>query len=221
MLYQLIIFDWDGTLMDSQGKIVTCMQHAARLCEMPVPAEEDVKHIIGISLLPAIIQLFGLKSSHAEHTKAEQLRDAYKHAFIELDQTPSPMFEGAIALLQDLHATGVDMAVATGKARRGLERAWQQTDTKKFFVNSRTSDEAESKPSPDMLEQILRDQNLTPSQAVMIGDTSYDMQMARDIGMDRIAVSYGVHEIDKLNTQKPNHIVDNVVSLRNILLNTL
>ena len=197
------------------------MQLAAQHCDMPIPTPSEVKHIIGISLLPAIKQLFGLTDSLGEHKKAEQLRDAYKQAFIEKDQTPSPLFSGVIELLDDLNALSIDLAVATGKARRGLERAWLQTQTKHYFVNSRTADEAESKPSPDMLIQLLNDQNVHAHKAIMIGDTSYDMQMAREIGMDSIAVTYGVHDRQHLREQSPTHTVDSIKDLRQTLLTTL
>lgn len=221
MAYKLIIFDWDGTLMDSQGKIVSCMQQAAQLCDVDVPSVDAVKHIIGISLLPAIKQLFGFSDTPGEQQKAEQVRDAYKHVFIEMDQTPSPLFDGVHTMLTHLVDEGHELAVATGKARRGLERAWSQSGTKSFFVNSRCADEAQSKPSPDMLEQLLADHSLTPDQAVMIGDTAYDMKMAKDIGMERIAVTYGVHDVALLASQQPTFTVDSVSQLHHTLLTRL
>ncbi len=173
--YKLVIFDWDGTLMDSAAKIVSCMQHAAQQCDVPIPTYEEVGHIIGISLKPAIKQLFNIEDDEL----AERLVAAYKEAFVTRDTTPCPLFDGVERLLSNLKETGCTLAVATGKARRGLDRAWAQTGTGRFFSASRTADEAESKPSPDMLLQLLDELSVKIEDAVMIGDTTYDMQMAK------------------------------------------
>lgn len=212
--YELIIFDWDGTLMDSAGKIVTCMQGAAKLANLPIPTDEEVKHIIGISLVPAIKQLFSLSSLD----EAEHVADCYKKVFVESDHVASPLFNGTTQLLQDLANQNRRLAVATGKARRGLDRAWTQTNTGQYFVTSRCADEAKSKPSPDMLLQILDELDIHSSKAVMIGDTSYDMAMAAEIGMDRIGVSYGAHTTDKLIPYDPKALVDDVAELMPYLL---
>ncbi|MDC8831276.1 HAD family hydrolase [Alteromonas gilva] len=212
--YELLIFDWDGTVMDSAAKIISCMQQAARQCDVSVPGPEAVSHIIGISLKPAIMQLF--------QTEDEQLADrlvlAYKEVYLGADTTPCPLFEGAEAMLSDLVEAGHVLAVATGKARRGLNRAWQQTGTGHYFTTSRCADEAESKPSPDMLLQLLEERNLTPAQALMIGDTTYDMQMAQAIGMDRVGVSYGVHAPVNLARHNPRAIVHSIGELHELLM---
>ena len=150
---------------------------------------------------------------------ADKLVEAYKHAYIAQDQTPCPLFDGAEQLLQRLQNAGATLAVATGKARRGLDRAWANTGTGHYFSTSRCADEAESKPSSDMLEQILAELNVSAERAVMIGDTSYDMQMAEQIGMDRIGVSYGVHAEEHLERHNPIAIVDSIESLSNVLFN--
>lgn len=212
--YQLIIFDWDGTLMDSAAKIVSCMQLAAQQCDVPVPDAQAVGNIIGISLRPAIQILFD--------TQDEQLTDAlfdgYKAAYLEKDITPCPLFEGTLELLSSLRQRDKTLAVATGKARRGLDRAWKNTQTGHFFTTSRTACEAASKPSSDMLEQILSETGISASDAIMIGDTVFDMQMAEQIGMDRLAVSYGVHDSDRLAAHNPVAIVNTVSEMRPILL---
>ncbi|MFC3095815.1 HAD family hydrolase [Alteromonas sediminis] len=217
--YKLVIFDWDGTLMDSAGKIVSCMQHAAQATAMFVPTADAVRHIIGISLKPAIAQLFNLKLGNpVEEKQVDRIVEAYKTAYLEVDQTPCPLFDGTMGMLTALQACDTKMAVATGKARRGLKRAWDSTNTSHFFVDSRCADEAESKPSPDMLEQLLKANGLKASDAVMIGDTSYDMQMAEQLGMDRIAVSYGVHDVTALRKHSPVFVADSVSSLQGFLL---
>ena len=211
--YELIIFDWDGTLMDSAAKIVHCMQQAARHCEVDVPSDEAVSHIIGISLKPAIKQLFNTDDDHL----AERLVLAYKEVYLGVDTTPCPLFNGVETMLSDLVAKQRTLAVATGKARRGLERAWRQTGTGHYFTTSRCADEAESKPSPDMLLQLIEERGLTPAQALMIGDTTYDMQMAQSIGMDRVGVSYGVHAQVHLEKHKPKAIVHSIAELHEVL----
>lgn len=216
--YKLIIFDWDGTLMDSAGKIVACMQQAAQQTNMPIPTDKAIEHIVGVSLVPAVAQLFALDLNHtAEAAKADAIAEAYKTTFLNLDTTPCPLFPGVLDLLQTLAKRQQAMAVATGKARRGLERVWENTDTRHFFIDSRCGDEAQSKPSPDMLEQILSTQGITSSEAIMVGDTCYDMQMAESIGMDRIAVSYGVHSAEILEKYNPLYIVENAATLKMLL----
>lgn len=208
--YQCIIFDWDGTVMDSAGKIISCMQIAAKKCQLPIPSDNDVAHIIGISLAPAIAQLFELTNQ----TTIERMVVAYKHAFLEIDTTPCPLFAGAHELLTQLHPH-VTLAVATGKARRGLARAWEATQTGHFFTDSCCADEAQSKPHPEMLEHILRRQNLTPDECLMVGDTTYDLQMAQALGMDRVGVNYGVHQADLLAAHTPKAIISTPLELLN------
>lgn len=199
--------------MDSAAKIISCMQIAARECDMPIPSSDEVGHIIGISLKPAIKQLFNIQ----DEGLAERLVLAYKEAFVSKDDTPCPLFKGVNGLLTALKEQGCVLAVATGKARRGLTRAWQQTDTGHFFTTSRCADDAESKPSPDMLLQILDELDIPASEAVMVGDTTYDMQMAKSIGMDRIGVSYGVHAQVHLEALSPNIIVHSISELHDYL----
>jgi phosphoglycolate phosphatase len=202
MRYSHIIFDWDGTVMDSAAKIVSCMQLAAKESMLPIPSSQAVRHIIGISLGPAISQLFNISL-----VEADKVATHYKRIFLEVDQTPSPLFTGAINTLQQLQANHV-LGVATGKARRGLERAWKHTDTKQYFDASRCADEAQSKPSPDMLIQLIEHWQVEPESVLMVGDTVYDLQMAETIGMPRLGVSYGVHDSEALLLHSPIAIVD-------------
>lgn len=206
--YKCIIFDWDGTVMDSADKIVNTMQIAAQMSDIKVPTYAEVAQIIGLSLKPAIAQLFDL----IDDAKVNQITANYKTAFIEHDQTPCPLFNGALDLLTQLQGH-TRLAVATGKARRGLERAWQNSGTSHFFIDSCCADEAQSKPHPDMLEQILKRQSLTAQECLMVGDTSYDMQMAEAIGMDRIGVSYGVHSMPQIQAHEPLAIIEQPLDL--------
>lgn len=213
MKYKLIIFDWDGTLMDSADKIVECIQTAAKTLELPVPSAQNARNIIGLSLAPALRQLFCIENDLA----VEKLVKAYRSAFVGHVETSSPLFDGALSLLETLKARGHLLAVATGKGRPGLQGAWQHTKTAHYFHTSRCADDAQSKPSPDMLQQILEELSLAPRQALMIGDTSYDMAMAESIGMDRVGVSFGVHKAEQLNKHKPLGIIDNLAELHGYL----
>lgn len=207
MTFKYFIFDWDGTVMDSTHKIVNCMQLAAEQSGLQIPSDKAVEHIIGISLKPAIMQLFDIESS-----KADEVVEHYKAAFLTHDTTPCPLFDGAFETLSSLHKLAT-LGVATGKARRGLERAWELTNSKHFFEVSRCADEAESKPSSDMLLQILDYWRVPADQVLMVGDTVYDMQMAENIGMPRVGVSYGVHDTKELKKHQPLAVIDHFSEL--------
>ena len=209
MKYKAIVFDWDGTLMDSISKIVETMQSSATQLGLPIPNYDQAKDVIGISLLPALKQLFNI---HDEKT-AMELFHTYKERFKDHAQISSPLFSGAIVLLEKLKQRGYILAVATGKGRQGLEHNWHHSNTKHFFSVSRTADDAQSKPSPDMLWQILSELNLSADQVLMVGDTTYDMEMAQAINMDRIGVSFGVHSVDALQKHTPLAVIDTLDEL--------
>jgi phosphoglycolate phosphatase len=202
--YKAIVFDWDGTLMDSISKIVESMQSSAKYLGLPVPEYNQAKNVIGISLLPALKQLFNIHDDE----DAMDLFHTYKEHFKDHKQVSSPLFSGAIELLETLKGQGYILAVATGKGRQGLEHNWQHSNTEHFFSASKTADDAQSKPSPDMLQQILSELNLSAEQVLMVGDTTYDMAMAEAINMDRIGVSFGVHSADTLHKHKPLAVID-------------
>ncbi|MDX1525145.1 MULTISPECIES: HAD family hydrolase [Idiomarinaceae] len=203
MKYPLIIVDWDGTVMDSVARIVASMQASARILELPVPSVAAVKDIIGISLQPAIEKLFG------RFTTEQMVRftDVYRQQYVVDCQTPSPLFAGALATLQQLREQGYQLAVATGKARQGLERAWDETATRQLFDFSRCADEAKSKPDPTMLVDILTAAKRQPHEAVMIGDSIHDMRMAAAVNMPRIGVGFGVHDAAQLQPYQPLAII--------------
>lgn len=200
----LYIFDWDGTIMDSASKIIHCMQGAAQEVGLEVLANDVVKNIIGLGLPEAILRLY----PEIEVSKLEDLRHHYVQHFIRQDQQPCKFFPGVSHTLEQLANDGHTLAVATGKSRRGLERVWDNLDMKELFHSSRCADETASKPDPQMLQELLQEFDLAAHEAVMIGDTEYDMEMAYTIGMPRIAVSYGAHHIDRLRRFDPVLCVD-------------
>ncbi|HHC5060073.1 TPA: HAD-IA family hydrolase [Aeromonas veronii] len=220
---RLAIFDWDGTLMDSVGRIVACVQGAARDCELAVPAPAQIRQIIGLSLDVAMSRLFPLSSgsgsgsgSAFDERQIAALIDRYRHHYLH-DATPSPLFAGAGELLHDWQSRGLQLAVTTGKSRRGLDRVLDETGLRPLFVASRGADEARSKPDPLMLEQILDELELSPRQAVMIGDSVHDMAMAEAIAMPRIGVTWGVDSRDALSRHGPVAVVDSMTALRALL----
>ncbi|WP_429207183.1 HAD-IA family hydrolase [Aeromonas veronii] len=222
---RLAIFDWDGTLMDSVGRIVACVQGAARDCELAVPAPAQIRQIIGLSLDVAMSRLFPLSSgsgsgsgsgSAFDERQIAALIDRYRHHYLH-DATPSPLFSGAGELLHDWRSRGLQLAIATGKSRRGLDRVLDETGLRPLFVTSRGADEARSKPDPLMLEQILNELGLSTRQAVMIGDSVHDMAMAEAIAMPRIGVTWGVDSRDALSRHGPVAVVDSMTALRALL----
>ncbi|WP_429216357.1 HAD-IA family hydrolase [Aeromonas veronii] len=220
---RLAIFDWDGTLMDSVGRIVACVQGAARDCELAVPAPTQIRQIIGLSLDVTMSRLFPLSSgsgsgsgSAFDERQIAALIDRYRHHYLH-DATPSPLFSGAGELLHDWRSRGLQLAIATGKSRRGLDRVLDETGLRPLFVTSRGADEARSKPDPLMLEQILDELGLSPRQAVMIGDSVHDMAMAEAIAMPRIGVTWGVDSRDALSRHGPVAVVDSMTALRALL----
>lgn len=216
---RLAIFDWDGTLMDSVGRIVACVQGAARDCELAVPASTQIRQIIGLSLDVAMYRLFPLCSDSGTTIDERQIAtliDRYRHHYLH-DATPSPLFAGAGELLHDWRSRGLQLAVATGKSRRGLDGVLDETGLRSLFVTSRGADEARSKPDPLMLEQILDELGLSPRQAVMIGDSVHDMAMAEAIAMPRIGVTWGVDSRDALSRHGPVAVVDSMTALRALL----
>ncbi|MFQ1648504.1 HAD-IA family hydrolase [Aeromonas veronii] len=216
---RLAIFDWDGTLMDSVGRIVACVQGATRDCDLAVPAPSQIQQIIGLSLDVAMSRLFPLRSDSGTAMDERQIAtliERYRHHYLH-DATPSPLFTGAGELLHDWRSRGLQLAVATGKSRRGLDRVLDETGLRPLFVTSRGADEARSKPDPLMLEQILDELGLSPRQAVMIGDSVHDMAMAEAIAMPRIGITWGVDSRDALSRHGPVAVVDSMAALRGLL----
>lgn len=192
--FDLVVFDWDGTLMDSEAKIVRCMQAAARDLQIPDPGVAAIRDIIGLGLNEAMQVLFS-GSTAGDHA---QLVERYRRHFLELDNTAMPLFPGVAEGLAQLAEQGYLLAVATGKARRGLNRVLDETGMRHLFVTSRCADETFSKPHPQMLEEILDQTGIETGRALMVGDTVYDMQMAQNARVAGLGVSYGVHARERL-----------------------
>ena len=199
----LFIFDWDGTLIDSTAKIVRCMQAAIALHNLPMRADTEVKGIIGLGLPEAIRSLFpGIGAVDVARVKA-----SYSGFFLEADQVPCDYYPHVQSVMGQLRDEGHLLAVATGKSRKGLDRVLGNLGMSEFFDAHRCADETASKPHPLMLEQILLQLNCPVAEAVMVGDTEFDLAMANNAGMKSIAVSYGAHEVDRLVGHRPEMIM--------------
>lgn len=198
-LYKLLIFDWDGTVIDSAARIVSSMQNAARDLAHPELADEAVRDIIGLGLPEAIEAL--IPGIEAQQNAA--LAQRYSHYYISADSTPTALFDGAEATLLRLRQQGYRLAVATGKSRRGLERVLEDTGLGYLFEISRCADETTSKPDPHMLHEILEQTGVAPEHALMIGDTEFDLEMGVRAGINTVAVSYGAHHIERLRKYDP------------------
>ncbi|WP_355662245.1 HAD family hydrolase [Halomonas salifodinae] len=210
MRYRLIIFDWDGTLMDSESRIVGCMQAAARDAGWGELSAESVRDIIGLGLPEAIARMCpGIAAD-----QAERLRERYTHHFVAADQAPMAFFPGVEEGIARLRGRAEQrLAVATGKSRRGLNRVFAANGSGAWFHASRTADETRSKPHPQMLEELLAELVVPVEEALMVGDTEYDLEMARALGMDRVAVTYGVHAPERLAASQPTFVAERFEAL--------
>lgn len=190
--------------MDSIAKIVRCFTAAVEDVGVPPPGEDATRHVIGLGLAEAVATLLPQVEAEAR----AQVVERYRQHFLHLDQTDMPLFPGVCEGLESLVAQGSLLAVATGKARRGLDRVLKDTGMAHLFSATRCADEAFSKPHPRMLEDILEQTGCCAEQALMVGDTTYDMQMARHAGMDGLAVTYGVHGRELLVEHAPLACLD-------------
>ena len=207
--YALIVFDWDGTLFDSAAVITDCIQQAARDMGLPVPDRRTASHVIGLGLQDSL--------RHALPTlpreQYAQFLALYRGYFVEREDTLS-LFAGVPELLAELKERGHQLAVATGKPRRGLDRALAASGIGALFAASRCGDETHSKPHPAMLLELMTQMQLGAAQMLMVGDTSHDLGMAASAGVDAVAVAYGAHPEAALRAFAPRACVSSVVELR-------
>lgn len=212
---KLVIFDWDGTLMDSAAEIVVSVKGAADAAGLPELEDKAIRQIIGLGLHEALAVLYPqVTDKHIELMSAHYRRLWRAN---QVSQMRSSLFKGAEAALADLHAKGVWMAVATGKGRRGLDLVLSTSPIAKYFVSTRTADETASKPDPLMLKELLFELDVDAADAVMVGDTEFDLGMAATIDMPRVGVSYGVHSVGQLAAHQPNAIIDGISELTAVL----
>jgi phosphoglycolate phosphatase len=207
--YKLIVFDWDGTLMDSEARIVNCIHAAARDVGLPSLERSAIRNIIGLGLREAIDSLY----PGSDESVHRALTDRYRHHFLGDEPTPSTLFPGSAQTVENLHEAGYLLAVATGKGRSGLDLVLEETGLGHFFLVTRCADETFSKPHPQMLEEVMAWAGVEPGETLMIGDTEYDMQMATNARTDALAVSYGVHARERLLQHDPVGCIDSIGEL--------
>ena len=208
MRYELLVFDWDGTLIDSAATIVSCIQDACRDLGLPVPDEARASHVIGLGLRDALSYAIpGLPP--ADYGR---VAECYRKHFLARDPDIA-LFPGAEAMLDALRERGHVLAIATGKSRAGLGRALENTGLSSLFAASRCADECAPKPAPDMLRELMEEIGVDERSTLMIGDTVHDLRMAASAGVSAVGVSYGAHPRRDLAALDPLACVDDIAEL--------
>ncbi len=206
--FDLLVFDWDGTLLDSAGAIVTAIHAACDDLGLPLPAEERARHVIGLGLRDAL--RYAVPDLPEE--RYPQMVDRYRHHYLSHDHELL-LFAGVAELIAELADSGFLLAVATGKSRLGLERALRTSGLGSHFHASRCADECFSKPHPQMLVELMDELSVAPERTLMIGDTTHDLNMAIAAGTGAVGVSYGAHPREQLDALGPLYCADTVDAL--------
>jgi len=209
----VIIFDWDGTLMDSQAHITECMHAAVSECQFTPLSDTQIAAIIGLGLERAFATLY----PNASEADVIALSEAYRRHFFLNEELPSPLFDGAANLIDALHQQGHWLAIATGKSRRGLNKALGQSGLEAYFHITRTADETASKPDPLMLHEILTDLDSRRESAVMIGDSRFDIEMAGHARMYSLGVDWGTQNATALRQAGAAEVATNWQELSDYL----
>lgn len=206
--FDLIAFDWDGTLFDSTGLIVRCIQDACRDVGTAVPTDQQAAYVIGLGLRDALMHAApGFPSE-----RYPELGQAYRRHYLA-SQHEVVLFEGTLDMLHGLKARNHLLAVATGKSRTGLNEALSSTELQGLFHATRTADETVSKPDPTMLLELMAELGVAPDRTLMIGDTTHDLQMALNAGVSAVGVSFGAHDHDSFSALNPLHVAHNTRDL--------
>ncbi|MDE2617777.1 MAG: HAD-IA family hydrolase [Burkholderiales bacterium] len=211
--YDLIAFDWDGTLFDSTAIITRCIQDAVRDVGGTVPSDKDAAYVIGMGLMQALAHA----APDVPADKYPLLGERYRFHYMAR-QNDLSLFAGVLELLADLKQRHHWLAVATGKSRRGLDEVLQTVQLKGVFDGSRTADETAGKPHPRMLQELMREFGVEADRTLMIGDTTHDLQMALNAGCPGVGVSYGAHEPEAFHALQPLHVAHSVRELHDWLL---
>lgn len=210
--YDLVVFDWDGTLFDSTAIIVRCIQAAVADVGGSVPSDMQAAFVIGLGLKQALAHA----APDVPPQRYTELGNRYRHHYSQ-HQNDISLFAGVLPMLAELRAGGMQLAVATGKTRRGLDEALATVELRSLFDASRTADETASKPDPCMLQELMEQLDVTPARTLMVGDTTHDLQLALNAGCDSVAVSYGAHQPDSFAALLPRTVVHSVAELQHWL----
>ncbi|WP_423681599.1 MULTISPECIES: HAD-IIIA family hydrolase [unclassified Undibacterium] len=206
--FDFIVFDWDGTLMDSTATIVKCIQAAAKDLGLPIPGDHSAAYVIGLSLLEA------MKAAvpDVDPKYYPRMVERYRYHYLSKDHE-LPLFDGVREMLNELSQEGYFLAVATGKSRVGLSRALHTAELTSLFDATRCSDETFSKPHPAMLQELTRELGQDMQRTLMVGDTTHDLQMANNAGAAAVAVEYGAHDAHLLSGFNPLYSAKTVAEL--------
>ena len=209
MSYKLLVFDWDGTLADSLGQIIASMEQTIDLMALERRNPDRIRNIIGLGLTQAASNLYPDLSDN----QIERLVSTYRECYFSLSTEPIKLFPGVEVLIKELYEQDYLLAVATGKSRRGLERALDDSGIKRFFHTSRCADETFSKPNPQMLQEVMEVFGIDAADTLMIGDSEYDLQMANNANVSSVAVNYGAQPPEHLLKFEPLLCLDNLSDL--------
>jgi phosphoglycolate phosphatase len=212
--YELIVFDWDGTLMDSTGHIVTCMQQAITQLDLAPLNNSAISHIIGLGLNEAAYVLYPDASAATINLLADTYRDIWLSNPLD-----TPLFANANNLIQSLNDQNYFLGVATGKSRRGLDKVLVSSKLGPLFHATRCAGECHSKPHPQMLEELITYFGVDANKTLMIGDTEYDLQMAHNAGADSLGITHGAHGIETLQACSPKGVVADLHQAQQWLIN--
>ncbi len=211
--FDLIAFDWDGTLYDSTAVIARCIQAAVRDVGGTPPSDRDASYVIGMGLMQALAHA----APDVPRERYPELGERYRHHYL-IHQNDLSLFDGVLPMLADLRARHHWLTVATGKSRRGLDEVLHSESLAGVFDGSRTADETAGKPAPRMLHELMREFGVDPTRTLMIGDTTHDLQMAANAGCASVGVSYGAHEPAAFAELGPLAVVHSVRELHDWLL---
>jgi len=207
--YRFVVFDWDGTLADSTAIIAAAMQQACRDVGEPPPADEDARYVIGLGLTDALRHV----APRLAVERHMELAARYRHHYFA-HALSIPLFTGVREMLTEMNAAGHVLGIATGKSRHGLDHALDQQEVRHFFTATRCADEGFAKPHPGMLLHLMDQVGADPGETLMIGDTTHDLELARNAGVAGLAVAYGAHPPEGLARQRPLATVHSIAELR-------
>ena len=205
---RVVIFDWDGTLADSEAAIVRAMRDAYHALQYRAPSAAEIRDIIGLNMEDAVARL----SPQLARSNRDEVIANYRINYRTQVERPK-LFPDVELVLRELYLDGYALAVATGKSQRGLKRSLDDSNLSEIFTATRAGDQCESKPSPSMLFEIMLELGVPPDSALMIGDTEFDLAMAQAAGIPCAAVSYGAHDVQRLNSFDPVFVLDNFADL--------
>ncbi len=207
--FDLVVFDWDGTLFDSTASIARSIQAACRDLGLTEPSDNEASHVIGLGLSEALRYI----APDLPEERLPLLVERYRHHYLLSDQDIR-LFAGAADLIEGLYTSGYSLAVATGKSRKGLDRALSNSGLGRFFMSSRCADECFSKPHPQMLMELMAELDVEENRTLMVGDTTHDIQMAINAQVQGLAVTYGAHSTESLRSLNPLECLESVEDLR-------